>query len=71
MTEAEEVWEKTLGLDRPDVTWSLNSLATLYADQGQYAKAEHFYERALAIWEKALARSTPTWHRAFTTWRGL
>jgi tetratricopeptide (TPR) repeat protein len=59
MTEAEEVWEKTLGLARPDVTWSLNSLATLYADQGRYAKAEPLYERALAIWEKALGPEHP------------
>ncbi len=28
---------------------SLNNLAALYHDQGQYAKAEPLYQRALAI----------------------
>ena len=33
---------------------SLNNLAALYNNQGQYAEAKPLYERALAIREKAL-----------------
>ena len=32
---------------------TLNNLATLYQDQGQYAQAEPLYNRSLAIMEKA------------------
>ena len=38
---------------------SLNNLAELYGAQGQYAKAEPLYHRALAIWEKALGPEQP------------
>ena len=38
---------------------SLNNLAALYDDQGRYAEAEPFYQRALAIREKALGREHP------------
>ena len=38
---------------------SLNNLAGLYSNQGQYAKAEPLYERALAIYEKALGPEHP------------
>ena len=48
---------------------SLNNLAWLYHAQGQYEKAEPLYQRSLAIREKALGPSTPTWPRASTTWR--
>ena len=50
---------------------SLNNLAGLYDNQGQYAKAEPLFERALAIRERRWARSTRTWPRASTTWRSL
>ena len=42
-------------------TWppSLNNLAGLYHAQGQYAKAEPLYQRALAILEKALGPEHP------------
>ena len=39
---------------------SLNNLANLYSAKGDYAKAEPLYQRALAIWEKALGPDTPT-----------
>ena len=58
--------EKALGPEHPDVATSLNNLAWLYEHNGQYAKAEPLY-RALAIEEKAWARSTRTWPRASTT----
>ena len=38
---------------------SLIDLALLYDNQGQYAKAEPLYQRALAIWEKALGPEHP------------
>ena len=38
---------------------SLNNLAALYETQGQYAKAEPLYQRALAIREKALGPEHP------------
>ena len=38
---------------------SLNNLAVLYDNQGQYAQAEPLYKRALAIAEKALGPDHP------------
>jgi tetratricopeptide (TPR) repeat protein len=38
---------------------SLNNLALLYDNQGQYAKVEPLYQRALAIREKALGPEHP------------
>ena len=38
---------------------SLNNLASLYQDQGNYAEAEPLYQRSLAIWEKALGPEHP------------
>jgi tetratricopeptide (TPR) repeat protein len=41
------------------VATSFNNLARLYHARGQYAKAEPFYERALAIWDEALRPDHP------------
>jgi tetratricopeptide (TPR) repeat protein len=41
------------------VASSLNNLAGLYYFQGQYAKAEPLYERALAIRKKNLGAEHP------------
>ena len=38
---------------------SLNNLAALYQAQGKYGEAEPLYQRALAIWEKALGPEHP------------
>ena len=38
---------------------SLNNLAELYRAQGQYAKSEPLYQRALGIAEKALGPEHP------------
>jgi tetratricopeptide (TPR) repeat protein len=46
-------------------------LAGLYDKQARYEKAEPLYQRALAIWEKASGRITPTWPGALTIWRGF
>jgi len=48
-----------LGPEHPDVAQSLNNLAELYRAQGQYTKAAPLYQRALAIWEKALGSEHP------------
>jgi len=41
------------------VATSVNNLEGFYANQGEYRKAEPFYERALAIREKALGSEHP------------
>jgi tetratricopeptide (TPR) repeat protein len=51
--------ERPIGPEHPDVATSLNSLAELYRDQGQYGKADPLYGRALAIREKALGPEHP------------
>jgi tetratricopeptide (TPR) repeat protein len=48
-----------LGPEHPDVATSLNNLAALYRDQGEYAAAEPLYKRALAIRDKALGPEHP------------
>jgi tetratricopeptide (TPR) repeat protein len=53
------IWEKTLGPEHPNAAKSLNNLAGLYYNQGQYAKAEPLYQRTLAIGEKALGPEHP------------
>ncbi len=51
--------EKALGPDHPDTAQSLNNLAILYKNQGQYEQAEPLYQRALAIREKTLGPDHP------------
>ncbi len=46
--------EKALGPKHPDVAQSLNNLAVLYANLGDYARAEPLYQRALAIGGKTV-----------------
>ena len=50
--------ENVLGPEHASVTTSLN-LALLYDNQGRYADAEPFYQRALTISEKALGPGHP------------
>ncbi len=50
---------ENFGPEHPDVAASLNNLAVLYRDQGKYTEAEPLYQRALAIWEKALGPEHP------------
>ena len=54
LTEAED-----FGPADPRLATSLNYLAELYRAQGKYAEAEPLYQRALAIWEKALGPEHP------------
>lgn len=46
--------EQTQEPDHPDTASSLNTMATLSAEQGKYARAESFLRRALAIREQTL-----------------
>ncbi len=43
LEEALQIREKALGPEHPDVALSLNNLAALYDDQGQYEKAEPLF----------------------------
>ena len=51
--------EKVLGSEHPDVATSLNNLAGLYQEQGQFEKAEPLYQKSLEILEKALGLNHP------------
>jgi len=51
---AMQIREQTLGPDHLDVASSLNELAGLYLDQGQYVRAEPLFQRALQIREQTL-----------------
>jgi tetratricopeptide (TPR) repeat protein len=57
--DALAISEKTLDPEHPDTAASLNNLAVLLHDQGDYAGARPLYERALAIREKALGPEHP------------
>ena len=46
--------EQLLGLEHPDTAQSLNSIATLYYEQGKYKHAEPLSQRALTIREEHL-----------------
>src|ERR1700676_4131095 len=54
--------------EHQDVAWCLHNMALLYAEQGQYEKADPLYERAGEIFKSPLFESTPTWPGACTTW---
>jgi CHAT domain-containing protein len=51
--------EKVLGKEHPDVATSLNNLAGLYSDMGNYSQAEPLFQRSLAISEKVLGKEHP------------
>src|SRR3982751_6165001 len=57
--KALETAEQTLDANHPDVGTSLNSLALLYSDQGQYAEAEPLLKRAQAIFGTAVGDESP------------
>ena len=54
-----ELQRRHLGLEHPKVASSLDKLALLYYNQGQYAQAEPLYQRAMAIREEALGPEHP------------
>ena len=45
--------------DHPDTASSLNNLALLYNNQGDYERAKPLFERALAILEKTFGSNHP------------
>ncbi|MFM2066147.1 MAG: hypothetical protein RLZZ584_1056 [Pseudomonadota bacterium] len=51
--------QKALGLNHPITATSLNNLASLYRETGDYGKAELLFLRALAIRDKALGADHP------------
>ncbi|KOR27928.1 hypothetical protein TI05_17965, partial [Achromatium sp. WMS3] len=51
--------EKVLGRKHPETATSLNNLAKIYQQQGQYTKAKPLYKLALAINEKTLGPQHP------------
>jgi tetratricopeptide (TPR) repeat protein len=62
-TKAEPLFEKALeirqyipSLEYPETATSLNELATLYQEMGDYAKAESLSKEALEIHQKALRK---------------
>jgi len=65
-TEAEPLYQRALaiseqqvGPEHPQVVYSLNGLANLYAEQGRYTEAEPLYQRALAISEQQVGPEHP------------
>jgi tetratricopeptide (TPR) repeat protein len=52
-------YERVLGGDHPSTAASLNNLASLLQDQGDYVGARPLFERALQIYEKALGPDHP------------
>ncbi len=42
-----------------DLAATLNNLASIHRKQGSYGKAESFYKRSLAIWERVLGPEHP------------
>ncbi|MBK9722535.1 MAG: CHAT domain-containing protein [Saprospiraceae bacterium] len=57
--EAKAIREKAIGKEHPDYVWSLNNLALLYKDIGNYQKAEPLYLEAKAISEKTVGKVHP------------
>ena len=57
--DAVAIREKTLGPEHSDTATSLNNLADVLRDQGDFAGARPLHERALAIRERALGPEHP------------
>jgi tetratricopeptide (TPR) repeat protein len=57
--DALAICEKALGPENPVIATSLNNLAHLLKDQGDFTGARPLYERALATYEKALGPEHP------------
>ncbi|MEG4114145.1 MULTISPECIES: CHAT domain-containing tetratricopeptide repeat protein, partial [unclassified Microcoleus] len=51
--------EKLFGSEHPDVAASLNNLAEMYRQMGNYAQAEPLYQRSLTIREKLFGSEHP------------
>jgi tetratricopeptide (TPR) repeat protein len=67
------IWEKTLGLEHPQVALGLNNMAEAYRAQGKFAEAEPLYRRALDIYKKKLGPedrrvAMVMWNHAYLLW---
>jgi tetratricopeptide (TPR) repeat protein len=58
-SQIQNLLEKALGAEHPDLIGNLNSLSALYRNCGKYYEAESFCQRALAIVEKSLGPDHP------------
>ena len=57
--QALEIRKKVLGENHPDYASSLNNLADLYHDQGDYPRAEPLFRQASEIAKKVLGENHP------------
>jgi tetratricopeptide (TPR) repeat protein len=57
--EALRIYQKVLGKEHPDTATSLNNLAELYLEMGEYAKAEPLLREATRILQKILGSEHP------------
>ncbi|MGB8899012.1 MAG: tetratricopeptide repeat protein [Methylocella sp.] len=69
--EALEAVEAELGPEHPDTATSLNNLAYLLLNQGDFAGPQPLFERALAIREKVLGPEHPDTATSFNSLAGL
>ena len=54
-----EIRKQSLGEKHPDYATSLNNLAMLYQDMGDYVKAEPLFQKALEIYKQTLGEKHP------------
>ena len=66
-----ELQRRHLGPEHPSLATSLNNLALLYSNQGQYVPAEPLYQQALAIQEKILSPEHPAVATSLNNLAGL
>ncbi len=66
-----QILEAELGSQYPDVATTLNNIAVLYCQMGEYEKAQPFYQRALDIREKALGPQHPDYAITLNNIAGL
>lgn len=69
--DAVVVAENRFGTEHPYVALSLNNLAQLYFETGQYALAEPLYTRALDIYEKSMGPESLNVAHILTNLSGL
>ncbi len=53
--------QEALGENHPDYATSLNNLAKLYREMGEYSKAEPLFRNALEICKRALGENHPNY----------
>ena len=66
-----DIRERVVGRDHPDTATSLNNLAALLQDKGDYEGAEPLYRRALDICERVLGKDHPDTATSLNNLAGL